>query len=235
MARVFSFRPEANTPAHVRQDLTDSLYRALRGAEEGKLNIPSFVQLCFKHRVWAEERILAGGTVCPPTSFHEWVHAPYPTGLGFDYATVRQYLVHDNETLALWDAAVARQHGGDRRSAARTKMDNIHLDHEGPPKTPDGTSAERAIRRLRKAAETGDEKAASLYQRVIANEVAPNRAAIEMGWRKPTATIVDLPDAAYAHAKKHLGAVGLAERAFADLTTDQRWAFFEWAAARLKP
>jgi hypothetical protein len=59
----------------------------------------------FEREAWKHERLFAGGmTRQPPISFHDYVHAPYPVGLGYDYAMIRGFIERDVELLKLYEA-----------------------------------------------------------------------------------------------------------------------------------
>lgn len=69
-------------------------------------------------------------------------------GAGASYEIVRNLLRDDAAALNLLDKAMQRPHGGDRKSEAAIKIDNVNLE----TKTPNGNSADAGLRRLRKAA-----------------------------------------------------------------------------------
>lgn len=225
MANVISFRPSGDEDARTRQDVVHSLYEAISGAVRGIGMIPGFVREAFEKKVWQGERIFAGGTRQPPITFAAFVHEPYPVGLGTTYATVRQFLGKDAVALRLWDEAVARPVG---RPETSEKDDNVI---RSAPKKPTGNSAQAGVRRLRKAAEKGDEKATAALKRVEAGEVSPNAAAIEMGWRKPTLTVVDAPEPLLAAAEKRVTVDDMARRAWSRMSRAERVAFLQWAVA----
>jgi hypothetical protein len=205
-ANVYTFRRSANPDddsAATRQDIVHSLHEALNGAVSGLRNIPIFVREAFEAKVWQQERIFAGGTRQKLVSFHDFVHKPYPVGLGADYATVRRFLVEDAATLSLWDQAVQEPVGANQHSAP---LYNVQAQ---PAAAPTGNTAQAGLRRLRKAVETGDERAAPLLARVTAGETSINAAAIEMGWRKPTVILVDDREVILDAAFRKVGLVGV--------------------------
>jgi hypothetical protein len=214
MSNVHTFRRPSDpgeNDAINRQDIVNSLHEALNDAIHGLRSIPVFVRLAFEAKVWQQERIFAGGTQQPPVSFHAFVHEPYPRGLGSDYATVRHFLGSDPVALQLWDEASQR---GSGRSAKAETVNNVN----GSPERPQGNTAQAAVRRLRKAAESGDTKAADLLEMVQTGAVKPNAAAIDMGWRKKTITVVDEPGAFFDAVRKRLPHAEIARRAIAAMT-----------------
>src|SRR5436190_2215139 len=67
-------------------------------------NIPIFLKEAFERAVWKHNRLFAGGGKQEPISFHEYVHEPYPVGLGQpNYETIRAFITQDTELLALYD------------------------------------------------------------------------------------------------------------------------------------
>lgn len=68
-------------------------------------------------------------------------------------------------------------HGNNQHQAKQVTVDNIHSDQR-----PSGTSADAALRRLRK-------ERPDLHKQVINREKTPNTAMIEAGFRPKTATI----------------------------------------------
>ncbi len=77
-------------------------------------------------------------------------------------------IVADVETLAMFDAEVARPHGGDRRG----KKDNIQLEP-----SPSGTSKQAGVRRLRR-------ERPDLLEEVKAGSKSVHAACVEAGFRK---------------------------------------------------
>ena len=79
--------------AKTRQEVVDSLFRALRAVVDGLFQLPIFLEEAFEKECWSRERIFASGGRQPAISFHDFVHRGYPHGLGSDYATLRRVLV----------------------------------------------------------------------------------------------------------------------------------------------
>jgi hypothetical protein len=102
--RLFSScLPAEDEEARLRQDATDSLHRALTGAVNGMRNIPIFLAEVFEREAWKRERIFAGGTRQPPISFHDYIHAPYPVGLGQENYDVVRAFIHDDALRELYN------------------------------------------------------------------------------------------------------------------------------------
>jgi hypothetical protein len=177
-----SGRSPEEEESHLRQEAIDSLYRALTGAINGRRCIPTFLKECFEREAWKHERILVTGNRQNPISFHEFIYAPYPVGLETTYDELRSWITQDTELLALFDRASQRPVGANQHT------EPVYIVHDQPvakaPKRPTGNSVQAVIRRLRKASDEGDERAAHLLQEVTRDNVSANGAAIEMGWRK---------------------------------------------------
>jgi hypothetical protein len=215
----------ADEAGRLRQQAVDSLHRALSGAMDGLRHIPVFLKECFEREVWKHERVFAGGSRQDQISFHEFVHAPYPVGIGASYDTIRGFIAQDVELLAMFDEASQRTVGKPIGTTnERDIVDNIHdisSDDCGitfepsppaPPPRPTGTSAQAALRRLEKAVREGNERAAAQQQDVIAGRISPHRAAVNMGWRKEPTPFET------------------AKRAWLKMTDDEREQFRDWVA-----
>ncbi|RNL80717.1 hypothetical protein [Halostreptopolyspora alba] len=123
----------------------------------------------------------------PNGTHHEFTHfadfIEHPHGLHATPQQVRN-LVHDDPQLASeLDAALAGQHGGDRRSED-FKSYNVTLENpEGPVE--DSKRGNRRAYRLRRL----EREAPEHHARVLAGELSVNRAMIESGLQTPTPSI----------------------------------------------
>lgn len=159
--------------------------------------LPSALRRVIQYECWREFESPYG--LKTNRSFADFIEAAPMQGLGRKIEDVRRQIrfCDDNKLLDLYDQAVE----------GPTGVNNIHT-----LVRPTGTSADQAIRRLRKAAEEGDPKAIELRERVLANEVSPHRAAVEMGWRPKTAQIsIEDPRKAADALKRHFSPDQLAE------------------------
>jgi hypothetical protein len=93
---------------------------------------------------------------------------------------VRELCARDPAMLVAFDRAVQGQHGGDRRSAAATNVNDVHDD---APERPAGNSAQAGIRGIRKAAEAGDPQAAAALARIQAGEASVHATMFGLGLR----------------------------------------------------
>lgn len=214
-----SRRSPEEEAGRLRQDAVDSLHRALSGAIDGLRNIPVFLKECFEREAWKYERVFAGGSRQAPIPFHEFVHAPYPVGLGATYETLRGFIGQDVELLAMFDEASRRPVGTNQHSEP---VDIVHsLDAEAstfepappaPPIRPSGNAAQAALRRLEKAVRENNERAIELHSDVISGRISPHRAAVNMGWRKEPTPLE------------------IAKRAWTKMTDEERDQFRDWVA-----
>ncbi len=171
------------------------LHDAMDDAHKGLRYIPTFLKMCFEEKVWQFPRILAMGGGVPPISFHEFVHTPFPQGLGATYETLRGFITADIELLAAFDAASQRNDGGNNNPSGKNQhtkenevtVDNIHGEVETKPVRPTGTSAQAGLRRLDKAAADNPEAKAALEQ-IKAGNLSVHKACILLNFRKPPPT-----------------------------------------------
>jgi hypothetical protein len=94
----------------------------------------------------------------------EFIATPYPSGLGTTVAIVEKLIAGNERVRLAWDRAIRESPGNPNRDATTGRMaspsdDNIHNRIERPDR-PTGTSADAGLRRLDKAAQRGDQKAA---------------------------------------------------------------------------
>jgi hypothetical protein len=240
MSNVYNFS-NIGTPdgeARARQDIINSTYNALTNGTTGLKNFPIFLALCFEEEVWKKERILYNGSRCNPVSFHEFVHAGYPTGLDTTYDTIRPLIESDIKLLALWDAQTQRGTGGannpnrdpetGRLMSSALNVDNIHVEDKAPPR-PTGTAQQAGLRRLRKAAEEGDSRARQQFEDVLSGRTSVHAACVALGWRKPTLTVRDEPVALFEAALRKSSPLETAKRVWLRMSPAEQEEFLDWA------
>lgn len=240
MTNVYSFKSidgDPETAARVRQNIVNSAHTALTNGAEGLKNFPLFLAECFEQGVWKHERILSGGSRCNPMSFQEFIHAPYPTGLGASYDVIRPLITADKKLLEAWDRETQRAPGNPTGANQHTKTEDggslYNIQDSSIPSAPTGTSEQAGIRRLRKAAEAGDSRAQLWLDDVIAGKVSVHRACVAMGWRKPTITLRDEPVALFEAAVKKSSAFETAKRAWFKMSQDDQERFLDWASQNM--
>jgi hypothetical protein len=232
MSTVINFAdlhsPDAE--ARTRQDIVHSLHEAIKNTEQGLELLPTRIFMAFDHRVWEQVRIFAGGTRKGPTSFDEFVTAPYPVGLGSSVVAIKDLLSKslkvENATRAanmIDEARKANSHPGER---------NDLVDISNKVKRPTGTTVDAGLRRLRKEVASGNGRAASLLDEVLAEQISVNSALIHLGIRKRTITVRDEPEAIAALAIDRTGALATAQRAWGRMTAEERDRFDLWKAGQ---
>lgn len=157
----------------LRDQVHDALYQSLHEGEFGLKVVPELIKQAIQQEVWKERIVHQIGKEIPPfPSFRSYIEARPPNGLG---ATVRlvERMIEDPETLAFFRDAVTAPRGGDRKSEAAIKDDNVIVDPE------QGNSRAYTLARLRR-------ERPDLFDRVKAGEMSANGAAREAGWRKPS-------------------------------------------------
>jgi hypothetical protein len=81
-----------DVPAWERQEAVREAYLRASGVLDDIIEFSRRLHSCLKSEVWKYGRIDREGSH-GPTTFSEFLHLPYPAGLGLDYATVR-WLLH---------------------------------------------------------------------------------------------------------------------------------------------
>ena len=117
-----------------------------------------------------------------PADFKEFVETKYPSGLGTTLEILRKIITGNPRALDLYDAAMQRKPGGDRRSDS-FKSDNVTLD-----KSDRGNSEAYSLRKLRK-------DAPEIHAEVLAGKISPHAGMVKAGFRKRTFTVPVEPQA----------------------------------------
>jgi hypothetical protein len=177
--------------------LNDTYVSQLRDAisegAAGLSDVPMLLKCVLREGRWRERTIKTGGTV-RFERFEEFVATKPLEGLGADMGLIKRICSADPEAVDLLDRALQRE-----SSKHVGALDNIQGTREPAPT---GTSAARAVRRLR-------EDRPDLHAKVIAGEVSPHAAMLEAGFRKPTITLPLDPDAALRLIVKHFPREGV--------------------------
>lgn len=164
------------------RELRDSIRDGASGLE----HVPALLKCILESDRWQMRKIATGDTV-PFERFEDFVTTPPLEGLGTDMGLIRRICGADRTTLNLLDKALMGRQG------ERTDfVDNINE----VEKRPDGTSAEQALRRLRK-------DRPDLHARVLANELSPHAAMLEAGFRQRMVQVPLDPEGAARCLKRH--------------------------------
>lgn len=138
------------------------------------------------------------GNIYRNTTMVQWITSKPPQGLGSSIDRVRQLLTATERAeaaLVAFDKEMQVAPGGAHNLTGRNQhtpkvacekevnVNNVNVDH---PERPTGNTAQAGIRRLRKAAEAGDQAASRLLAQVVdeTSKMSVHRACVEMGWRK---------------------------------------------------
>lgn len=159
--------------------IVSSLQHALGEGEHGLKHVPGLIKRTLQSRAWKSRIVRETKQEVSFTRFADFVSAPLVEGLGANLEIIRKLIRDDPEALSLFDQAVQGKPGnpsGANQYQSGT-VDNIH-----DSTRPTGTSAQAALRRLRK-------NRPDLLKRVEAGELSAHSAMIEAGFLKSTLTI----------------------------------------------
>ncbi len=180
---------------HLVEDLTS----ACRDLDVGLGDVPKMLRIVLEEGAWREFTTSLGEHVTHDR-FENFARAKPLRGLGVEVDFIRRVVADDPTTLDLLDQAVQGQHGGDR-----SKSNNVTV-------APAGNSSEKALRRLRKEAEAGNEEAAELRAEVLAGRLSAHAAMVRAGFRARTVSVsVDRPESVASALRKHMNAASLRE------------------------
>lgn len=148
----------------------------------GLKEVPGLVRVVVDEGLWRERVIDQTRETARFERFEQFVATDPLEGLGADIPTLRRLCAEDKKALDALDRATGHNQG------ERTDLlDNIQEVSVGAPS---GTSAARALRRLRK-------DRPDLHARVLAGEASPHGAMVEAGFRPRTATVpLEVPELA---------------------------------------
>lgn len=163
--------PEDALNPRWRGEVIGALMSSLQSGESALSNVPKLLRRILEHDMWRDFETPTHAHV-HYDRFEDFVTAKPSRGLGADIALVRRIVSNDLEAVDLLDRALQHSHGGDR-----SNVNNINVADR-----PQGTSADAALRRLRK-------DRPDLHERVLAGEMTPHGAMVEAGFRKPTASV----------------------------------------------
>lgn len=168
--------------------IVDCLGSAIYHGETNLGEVPGLLKRVLLEGFWRRRVLRKTGQIVEFPKFIDFVKEKPPEGLGTDLRTLQRLCQDDKVTLDLLDKETTRHHGGDRKSELREtiKNDIIILDTE---EIEQGTSSTYALRRLRS-------QRPDLHARVLTNDLSPNAAMIEAGFRQKTITIPVEPTAA---------------------------------------
>jgi hypothetical protein len=170
---------------------------ALRSGGHGVDSLPHTLLHAIELKAW-EAFETPMGNIYRNTTMVQWITSKPPQGLGSSIDRVRQLLTATERAeaaLVAFDKEMQVAPGGAHNLTGRNqhtpkvagegevKLNNVKDDQ---PEYPMGNTAQYGIRRLRKAAEAGDQAASHLLAQVVdeTSKMSVHRACVEMGWRK---------------------------------------------------
>lgn len=158
---------------------------AIREGTFGLSDVPELIKRVILEDAWREREIEQTGQVATFKRFVDFVAAKPLDGLGTDLATVKRLCRDDAGAVDLIDRVTQHASG-----PQQTTGNNV------PELRPEGNSAAKALRRLRK-------DRPDLHARVLSGELSPHAAAVEAGFRRRTITVPLEPEAAAAALRRH--------------------------------
>jgi len=203
--------------------VNDALGSALRSGGNALGTVPALLKRVLAEESW-REFVTKRDEHVHHERFADFVTARPLKGLGADVDLVRRVIDHDAEALDLLDRALQKPHGGDRRSAD-FKINNVNLEvaeteRLEEPAKPQGNARRQALRKLRKEADQGNEKAAALHAEVLADRLSAHAAMVQAGFREKTVSVpVGKPERIAKYLRKHMPREAL--RRLAELLTQE--------------
>lgn len=153
-------------------DKTKQTYiHALAGCirdSQRKHQIPGWFKTVINEGAWIEWKNELGREV-KPKDFKEFVETKYPSGIGTNIETLREYLKEDPEALEIFESLITAKPGGGMNQYTKC-LDNNVIEAK------QGNSAGYTVRRLKK-------ERPDLFRKVCEKRLSPNKAAIEAGFR----------------------------------------------------
>jgi hypothetical protein len=175
----------------IRDQITDALGSALRKGDHGLSVVPGLLRRAIKEKAWGERVVHQTKQQIPAfPSLRVYIETAPPEGLGATCDIVERLIKDDTEILALFRKATTRGKGQPKKSNG----DIITIKPER------GTSRAYLLERLQR-------ERRDLFNKVLADELSANAAAIEAGFRPKTITVrVDKVENALRILLKHFTA-----------------------------
>ena len=166
--------------------LVGSLHHAVRGGAWGLENMPRLIREAIENKIWTGWTDRATGQTFSQPDFYTFITTPVLEGLGATPDQIKALCIKDLALTDLIDQELTRKPGAPVGNQFASKEDKTNHDNVmnslSDTKASQGNSVEYTLRRLRK-------HHPELHEQVLANEMSPNAAAIEAGFRKHTITV----------------------------------------------
>lgn len=173
--------------------IVDCLGSAIYHGETNLGEVPGLLRRVLEEGFWRRRVLRKTGQIVEFPKFMDFVKEKPPEGLGTDLRTLQRLCQDDKVTLDLLDRETAQGPGAPEGNQNAAESKTIDSNRNGcfdeNAKRPVGTTAAYALRRLRSSRP-------DLHERVLANDLSPNAAMIEAGFRQKTITIPVEPTAA---------------------------------------
>lgn len=211
--------------ARINGDIVRMVYHSLRngigGIHTAKTGLKSLMQPTEKNGQlvypWQYFRMVdtSGVTIMdvtqnPPATFREFIEAPPLRGLGEKLEDIERLIADDAESLVRLRELVVAGKGTNQYTGVKEDNNNIIIHNDlftepapASKKSTQGTSRAYTLTRLKK-------ERPDLFDRVAANELTANAAAIEAGWRKVPSALETL------------------QRAWKKASSEEQRQFLEW-------
>jgi hypothetical protein len=188
--------PETS-PLTANDEVVAQLSRAIRTGGYGLKDVPALLKVVIRDGMWQDRVIRQTGQAQHFERFADFVAMPPVEGLGADIPTLKRLCAGDSEAIDALDQATAGRQG------ARTDLVN---NIKEVTRSPEGTSAQYAIRRLR-------QQRPDLHGRVLSGELSPHAAMIAAGFRERMVSVPPTVDGLLRTAQRHLSPSDRAELA----------------------
>jgi hypothetical protein len=163
-----------------RRDIyVSNLQSALDDGERGLQHVPGHIKRIIREDMWQERIVQATGELAEYDHFAEFVNDPPPKGLGADVDMLKRMCKKDDEALRLLREVVTDGDGNPSGANQHSDGDGGSVDNINRSS---GTSKDYTLDRLAR-------EDPELYEKVVADEMSANAAAIEAGFRTKTVSV----------------------------------------------
>jgi hypothetical protein len=140
--------------------------------------VPKLIAHIIEQEHWKRWRWIGFDFSAP--SIETYISAHPPKGLGASVDVIKRVLTDYPKVLRMFEQAVEAEKISTlavQDLANQQPADDVHLRQSGSRK-------EDMLRRLRDVAEAGDQRVATIYQRVLAGEISTQAGMIDAGFRQ---------------------------------------------------
>jgi hypothetical protein len=167
--------------------VVQSLGSAIHHGESRLSAVPGLMKRVLREGLWRKFTTPRGELVTYDR-IEPFVVTPPTKGLGATVELITRVLQDDVEALSMWDEALRRPVGANQHTEGDNNIQAL---------APQGTSAARALRKLRT-------DAPQLHQEVLQGRLSAHAAMVQAGYRKRTITVTLEPHSAAQTLRKHM-------------------------------